>query len=205
MIDEAKAAKLSEYDIRVAVDASGSMSTKDCPGGRSRWDYMQETVAQFAREVEEFDTDGLDILIFNGLNGVLVFEGVKSDKIEELFRVNQPRGSTPTAAALSVMFEMGKTKGKKSINAVFTDGIPDDGNALSKAIIAQANSQEADDDCTVLFIQVGGDTMARDYLRILDDDLKGRGAKFDIVDCKSQAEAEAYSSFAELVLDAIDD
>ena len=59
-----------------------------------------------------------------------------------------------------------------------------------------------DDELTFLFVQVVHDRAATDYLRDLDDNLKG--AKFDIVDAKTVAEAESFASTADLVLAAID-
>ena len=68
--------------------------------------------------------------------------------------------------------------------------------------MAQANSQANDDDCTVVFIQVGDDAAATRYLQSLDDDLSG--AKFDIVDVKTVAEAAAFNTTAELIVAAIE-
>ena len=85
---------------------------------------------------------------------------------------------------------------------VFTDGVPDDREAAAKRIVAQANSQANDDDCTVLFIQVGDDAAATRYLQSLDDDLSG--AKFDIVDVKTVAEADAFNTTAELIVATIE-
>ena len=47
------------------------------------------------------------------------------------------------------------------------------------------------------------DIGAANYLRKLDDDLTG--AKFDIVDAKTMAEAEKFPSTAELIVAAIND
>ena len=68
--------------------------------------------------------------------------------------------------------------------------------------IQQANSQANDDDCTVLFVQVGDDAAATRFLQSLDDDLAG--AKFDIVDAKTVTEADAFNSTAELIVAAIE-
>jgi len=47
----------------------------------------------------------------------------------------------------------------------------------------QADSQQKNNECTVLFTQVGKEKADAAYLKELDDDLKG--AKFDNVDIKN--------------------
>ena len=83
------------------------------------------------------------------------------------------------------------------------DGVPDDKNAAAKVIVNAANALSADDELTFLFVQVGNDPAAGAYLKKLDDDLTG--AKFDIVDAKTMAEAEAFATTADLVIAAIND
>lgn len=194
--------KLTEYDFIVVVDASGSMSTEDMPGGRSRWAYMQETAAAFARDLSKFDSDGIDLVIFGG-NQVSSHEGVTADKLGEVFGTRRPMGSTPLTEALQAAFKLAGKSDKKDFIMVFTDGVPDDKASAAKAIIAQSQLQSSDEDLTILFVQVGKDAGAAAYLRELDDNLTG--AKFDIVDAKTQEEAEAFATTADLVLAAIAD
>lgn len=194
--------KLTEYDFIVCVDASGSMSETDCPGGRSRWDYMQETLLSFARDVEKFDSDGIGLITFGGSN-ITSNDGVTSEKVKEVFASRSPRGSTPLAEALTSALALAGKSDKKDFILVFTDGVPDDGTAAANVIRKQANSQTTDDACTILFVQVGRDAGATNYLRQLDDNLTG--AKFDIVDAKTIEEAEKFATTAELVLHAIND
>ncbi len=92
---------------------------------------------------------------------------------------------------------------KKDFVIVFTDGVPDDQAAAAKVIKDASNKQDTDDALTFLFVQVGDDSGAAAYLRGLDDNLKG--AKFDIVDCKTMEEAEQFASTAELIIAAIND
>jgi uncharacterized protein YegL len=194
---QALQATLSEYDFRVIVDASGSMGERDVKG-RSRWDSMQESVGAFVRDVEAIDTDGIDIIVMGG--GVTVHPAVTSDKLKTVFD-RAPRGGTPLAEALTEALRV--PTNKKQFNIVFTDGVPDDQAAVQRVILAQAQKQSRDDECTILFVQVGYDRDATTYLKMLDDNL--RGAKFDIVDAKTIDEAEKFGSTAELVAHAIND
>lgn len=193
---------LSEYDFIIAIDASGSMSTEDMPGGRSRWVYMQETAAAFARDLGKLDSDGIDVITFGG-SQIITHTGVTADKVSQIFAERSPRGSTPLTEALQACFKAAGKSDKKDFIMVFTDGVPDDKASAAKAIIDQSQLQETDDALTVLFVQVGHDAAATEFLRKLDDDLTG--AKFDIVDAKTMDEAEAFATTADLVIAAIND
>ncbi len=193
---------LTEYDFIFVTDKSGSMGEEDCPGNKSRWTYVQETAIQFARDLAKIDSDGLGMVFFSG-SSIVKEDGVGVDRIKEMFANNRPGGSTPLAEALTAALELAGKSDKKDFIVVFTDGVPDDKAAAAKVIIDASNKQDTDDALTFLFIQVGHDAGAAAYLRTLDDDLKG--AKFDIVDAKTMAEAEKFSSVADLVLHAIND
>lgn len=194
--------QLSEYDFIACIDASGSMGETDMPGGRSRWQYMQETATAFCRDLGALDSDGIDVVLFSGAS-VDSFTGVTADKVKEIFAARGPRGSTPLAEALTAAFKLAGKSDKKDFVIVFTDGVPDDAKAAENVIRERSNKSETDDEITVLFVQVGRDASATAYLRKLDDDLKG--AKFDIVDAKTIDEAEKFPTTAELILAAIAD
>ena len=191
---------LSEYDFIVAIDASGSMGEEDCPNGKSRWDYAQETVTALARDLGKLDSDGIDVLFFSGQN-VQGYTGVTADRVKDIFTTRSPRGSTPLAEALQACLEQAGKSEKKDFVLVLTDGVPDDKAKAAQVIIEASNKLEKDEDLTFLFIQVGHDAAATAYLEQLDNDLKG--AKFDIVDVKTVAEAEAFATTTDLVLAAI--
>ena len=202
MNDQALASKLSEFDFIVVVDASGSMGETDMPGNKSRWDYMQETVTAFARDIGAIDSDGIGLVTFGGAN-ITQKDGVTADAVKEVFLSRRPAGGTPLAEALTVALNLAGKSDKKDFIIVFTDGVPDDKKAAADVIRNAANKQETDDALTILFIQVGRDQQATAYLRALDDDLKG--AKFDIVDAKTMDEAEAFPSMPALIEAAIND
>lgn len=197
-----QAALLSEFNFIVAVDASGSMGETDMPGGKSRWEYMQETLVAFTREILTIDTDGIEVVAFGGQN-ITSVSGKTADAVKLIFSTRSPRGSTPLAQALTESLKLAKLSDKKAVILVFTDGVPDDRAEAARVIVNQANSQETDDECTILFIQVGHDVAATKYLRSLDDGLIG--AKFDIVDTKTIDEAENFPTIVDLVCASIKD
>ena len=196
------AASLTEFDFVLVIDASGSMSETDIKGGKSRWDYMQETASSFARDLAKIDSNGIDVIVFGGAN-ITTHEGVNADTVKDVFAAHSPRGSTPLAEALAQAFKVAGKSDRKDFIIVFTDGVPDDKEAAAKVIIDQANKQETDDALTILFVQVGYDAAAKAYLAELDDSLTG--AKFDIVDAKTMEEAEAFATTADMILAAIQD
>lgn len=195
-------AKLSEYDYVVCIDSSGSMGEADAPGNRTRWAYMQETGMAFTRDMEKLDSDGIGVVLFGGAN-IIAEDGVNSTRIKELFEQSRPMGSTPMDKALTAALKLLSKSSKKKFITIYTDGVPDDKEAVAKVIRDQSNRQQNDDECTFLFVQVGKDNGASAYLRQLDDDLKG--AKFDIVDAKTIEEAEKFNSTVELIAHAIND
>lgn len=197
----AAATKLSEYDFVVVVDKSGSMGEEDM-NNRSRWDYMQETAVAFTRDICKLDSDGIGVVLFSG-SGIVAEDNCDVSKVKDIFATNRPGGSTPLHTALSAALKLASKSSKKKFILIFTDGVPDDQAAAAEVIRRQSNSQETDDACTFLFVQVGRDAAASKYLRMLDDDLKG--AKFDIVDAVTIDEAEKFPSTAELVIKAIGD
>lgn len=195
--------QLSEYDFIVAIDTSGSMGEPVKAGSPvTRWEAVQEAAMTFIRDIEKLDSDGIGLVLFGGMN-IKAFDGVTSDKAREVFANSSIRGSTPLAEALTAAFGLAGKSDKKDFVIVFTDGVPDDKAAAAEVIRKASHAQETDDSLTVLFVQVGNDTSATNYLKSLDDDLKG--CKFDIVDAKTVAEAEQYATTADLVLAAIND
>lgn len=175
----------SEYDFVVVLDASGSMgypSTRYT--GKSRWEEAQESIFGIASALAQFDSNGIDIVVFGG--DVQVFEGVTPDKVVDVFKSRSPRGDTPLAEALAALDDLA-ADGKKTIAIVFTDGEPNSKPDAIKVIENIANKQEADENFTILFVQIGDDTGAAKFLAQLDDDLN---TKFDIVDAIAAVDAD---------------
>lgn len=196
---------LTEYNIVGVVDTSSSMLETDMPGGQTRWAYMQESLLGFVRDVEPIDEDGIDLVMFGGTR-INSYTSVTSTRAKEIFAETNPRGSTPLTEALIESLELVRRSSKKAIIVVFTDGIPNDKKSVETVIVNAANSIETDDQLTFLFIQVGYDKAAGAWLKQLDDDLKGNDkAKFDIVDVKTQAEADGFPSTTAMLLNAIVD
>ena len=187
---------LKNLDIEFLIDKSGSMQTQDCPGGKSRWQYGQETTLALASLAEKHDPDGITVVPFAG--SFKVHENVTAGKVGQVFQEHSPMGSTNTAAVLKARLDAyfaRKAAGsaKSACILVLTDGAPDDQNAVADAIVAATKQMDRDEEVAISFIQIGQDGEASKFLAWLDEGLTSKGAKFDIVDTVKIAEVENFS------------
>ncbi|AFZ13190.1 von Willebrand factor type A [Crinalium epipsammum PCC 9333] len=200
---------MQDRDYTLIIDKSGSMSTPDQPGGRSRWDSAQESTLALARKCEQFDPDGITVYLFS--SRFKRYENVTSSKVEQLFQENDPAGTTNLAGvlqdAIAHYFQnkaAGQTKAGGETILVVTDGEPDDRKAVMRAIIEASRQMDRDEELAISLIQVGSDATATRFLKALDDELQGAGAKFDICDAIT-IDDMADMTLAEVLLNAIND
>ena len=81
---------LENRDYTIIIDRSGSMSTLDQPGDKSRWAVLQESTLALARQCEEFDPDGRFICFHTTLNATQTSPPPTSSKF---FRKMNRRGA----------------------------------------------------------------------------------------------------------------
>ncbi|HBE34503.1 MAG TPA: hypothetical protein DD990_25215, partial [Cyanobacteria bacterium UBA11368] len=86
---------LENRDYTLIIDKSGSMSVKDQPGGKSRWEVMQESTLALASKCEELDPDGITVYLFSGR--FKRYDNVTSTKVSQIFQENEPSGRTDLA------------------------------------------------------------------------------------------------------------
>lgn len=200
---------IEERDYTLIIDKSGSMSTGDQVGGKSRWEAAQESTLALAKECEQFDPDGITVYLFSGR--FRRYDNVTSDKVTQIYQENEPMGRTDLASvlldAVNDYFrrkKLGTTKLNGETIVVITDGEPDDRKSVMKIIIETSQKLDKDEELGISLIQVGKDTKATKYLKALDDQLQSAGAKFDIVDTIT-IEDMANLPLAEVLLNAIID
>jgi len=200
---------LENRDYTLIIDKSGSMSTKDQAGNKSRWAIMQESALALAAKCEEFDPDGMTVYVFSGR--FKRYDNVTVEKVAQIFKENEPSGRTDLAAvlqdALNNYFQR-KASGATKVNGetilVVTDGEPDDRKAIMKVIIEASRKMDRDEELAISFIQVGNDREAKQFLKVLDDELEGAGAKFDMVDTITIDDMEDLT-LSEVLMNAIND
>ena len=200
---------LENRDYTLIIDKSGSMATPDQKGGRSRWVVAQESTIALASKCEQLDPDGITIYVFSGK--FKRYENVTSAKVSQIFKENDPSGTTDLAGVLKHATDdylQRKTAGQTKLNGetilVVTDGEPDDRKAVMKVIIEASRRLDKDEELAISFIQVGNDPQATRFLKILDDELQSAGAKFDICDTVTMDDMEDMS-LSEVLLNAITD
>lgn len=200
---------MEDRDYTLIIDKSGSMSTPDQTGGRTRWQTAQESTLAVARKCEQFDPDGITLYLFSGRFKRL--DNVTSSKVAQIFQENDPSGTTDLAGVLKDATDnyfqrkaAGQTKANGETILVVTDGEPDDRKAVMRVIIEASRHLDRDEELAISFIQVGTDQTAAKFLKALDDDLQTAGAKFDIVDTVTLDDMEGMT-LTEVLLNAISD
>lgn len=200
---------LENRDYTLIIDKSGSMSITDQPGGKSRWLIMQESTIALASKCEQLDPDGLTIYLFSGK--FKRYDNVTASKVGQIFHENEPSGRTDLAGVLLEAtndYFQRKAARQTKLNGetilVVTDGEPDDRKAVMKVIIEASRHMDKDEELAISFIQVGTDAQATRFLKVLDDELQGAGAKFDIVDTVTIDDMEDMT-LTEVLLNAITD
>jgi len=200
---------MSDRDYTLIIDKSGTMSTPDQAGGRTRWQIAEESTIALARKCEEFDPDGITVYVFSGR--FKRYENVTAAKVAQIFQENDPSGTTNLGSvlqdALNNYFQR-KAAGTTKLNGetilVITDGEPDDRKAVFEIIIRATQQMEKDEELGISMIQVGSDPQATKFLKALDDQLQGVGAKFDICDTVTLDDLEDMS-LADVLMNAITD
>ena len=200
---------MSDRDYTLIIDKSGSMSTPDQVGGRTRWEIAQESTIALARKCEQFDPDGITVYVFSGK--FKRYDDVTTAKVSQIFQENDPAGTTNLAGvlqdALNNYFQRkaaGNTKPNGETILVITDGEPDDRKAVFEVIIQATRQMEKDEELGISMIQVGADAQATKFLKALDDQLQGVGAKFDICDTITLDDLEGMS-LTDVLMNAITD
>lgn len=202
---------LENRDYTLIIDKSGTMARKDCEGGRSRWNVMQETTFALASKCEEFDPDGITVYTFS--SQFRRYDHVTASKVEQIFSENEPVGRTEMAKVLQDALQSyfrRKEEGQEKLGGetilVVTDGQPDHPQAVIQTIIDATQKIERDEELAISFIQIGNDADATKFLKTLDDDLQSAGARFDIVDTITIDEIEKEGiSLKEVLIRAITD
>jgi uncharacterized protein with von Willebrand factor type A (vWA) domain len=200
---------LENRDYTLIIDKSGSMATTDQKGNQSRWQVAQESTFALASKCEQYDPDGITVYLFSGK--FKRYENATSSKVTQIFRENDPSGSTDLAAVLKHATDdyfQRKAAKQTKLNGetilVITDGEPDDRKSVMKVIIEASQRLDRDEELAISFIQVGNDLQATRFLKALDDDLQSAGAKFDICDTILMTDMEDMS-LSEVLLNAIVD
>lgn len=179
---------LQDRDFTLIVDKSGSMGfNTDTHSGASRWKAAQEATLGLTAKISELDKDGITFYAFNST--FKRHDNVTPQIVADLWKEHEPNGGTELASvlkdALNSYFTRkaaGNVKPNGESFLVVTDGEPEDKAKVAQVIVDATKKMDRDGELEITFIQVGKDAEATTFLKFLDDGLKGKGAKYDIVD-----------------------
>jgi len=172
----------SRRHFTLLVDKSGSMTTRDCPNDRTRWEEAKDATKSFIQACLTLDSNSSVDVFFFGSRGKEEHMVVKSARDVEARFSKDPTEGTYLAGCLQKAIDLVPSDEMHTI-LVITDGETSDKLHLEKVIMEASNKIPRDECLAISFIQVGRDKGARRFLKMLDDDLKG--CKFDVVDTKA--------------------
>jgi uncharacterized protein with von Willebrand factor type A (vWA) domain len=169
----------SGRDYCLLVDESLSMTSPDCPGVTSRWNYAREIVSFIVTKCAEYDPDAtIDLLFFGGQPRLI--ENVAAANLMEHYPQRPTAGSTYLGKALDLVFRnyFSGPHERPITYVVLTDGEATDSKVVETALRNAAQASGSGEQIAVAFWQVGHDAGAAKFLQKLDDEL----GEIDIVD-----------------------
>lgn len=179
-------AELKALDLIVVIDHSGSMGDPSLRlAGKSKYEELKEDVIAVAREMGKYDADGLTVIAFS--SGVHVVDGVTADRVGQVFTENSPRGTTNLTDALKAVKEKAKASSKDVVAVIYTDGSPNDPSGAMHEV-ASIGTELGRPKVGLVFVQVGADPGAAEFLSKLDNEMK-----VDVCATVSAAQAESLS------------
>lgn len=200
---------MENRDYTLIIDQSGSMSAADQPGGKTRWQAVQECTLALAKKCAEFDPDGIAVYFFS--SRFKRYDNVTEDKVDAIFQGNILGGTTNLASVLQDAVKnyfQRKTVAQAKLSGetifVITDGEPDDRMAVADVIVNASRQMEREEELAISLIQVGSDSKVTRSLKSFDDQLQGLGAKFDIVDTITLEDMQDMS-LTDVLINAIAD
>jgi hypothetical protein len=176
---------LSQYDVVLVLDQSGSMDERDCPGGMSRWDWCRDQMMSLTAQVASVFKNGITVALYS--SDYEIFRNVDLNYVTRIFAEHGPTGATFTGktvqAVLDDYFARRASSGatRKLLVQVVTDGDPSDKGNLIAAIARATQQMRSPQEITINFIQIGNESAGANTLAKLDHDLAREGAQFDIV------------------------
>ncbi|KAF7975640.1 hypothetical protein HWV62_9087 [Athelia sp. TMB] len=177
---------LKAYDTVFIVDDSSSMQEEN------RWSEAGKALSRLAALVAPYDPDGIDL---HFLNSPQYVTGARARDIESAFQLVKPSGGTPIGRVLDVLLGQymdtaeeakanGLGSGKPANFIIITDGEPTD--SPEDVILEIAHRLDVGrfplSQLGIQFVQVGTSSIARKYLKSLDDTLMPKYGIRDIVD-----------------------
>lgn len=145
---------LEDHDLGLIIDRSGSMTTQDCPGGLSRWDWCCMEATELAQAAAQA-ASSIDASIFNTM--YLTYQHIKPSQIPEIFSINRPGGGTEPAYAIEEQMENYFNGGRKKplTIVVVTDGLPNHPQNVAQILRDESRKIKYQGELTITFLLIG--------------------------------------------------
>jgi len=206
-IDELK--RISNRDVVIIIDKSGSMSSPDCPsdnmpaamtrmffgvpgrGAITRWEWCQRQTFHVASQLQRIPGNNIKLVLFD--SGVNEFNNVSINSIADIFHQYKPGGGTNATKALKTVVQDYFTRKKqfgnvKPLSIVFiTDGAPSSPTSLKDLIVETSLKMNHPNEIALSFLQIGNDDDGDRLLPELDFNMVNEGARFDFISSRNFA------------------
>lgn len=176
--------RLAQMDIRLIVDASLSMNK------RQRFQNVTVAASSIAERFSEVDEDGIEIGVFGDGAQWLGQASSASDVHTLLSRFGAASDSKDMHAAVR-LGAAGRDMEKNSIVFIISDGAPSSITATVEAVddesrnlIAPAHNPRATTELNFVFVQLGIEDCAADWIQSLDEELVAQSLMYDNVGVK---------------------
>lgn len=175
--------------LQVIIGFDNSASMQASYGNTTRIGTAKELAGPVIAKACQIDPDGPDVYSFGGKTTYLG-NVTASEAANKLNSLDASEYSTKLGNFLTEGFTKAReinATGDNALLLIFTDGAASDKDLVKSEIINMASTMAVDGQCALEIVYFGDE--AANYLKELDDDLQGQGAKFDIVDATSIEEA----------------
>ncbi len=176
---------LANHDLAIIIDRSGSMATKDCPGGLSRWQWCSKQASALAQAAAQASS-AITLMFFN--SELQIFDNVSPANLPTLFTSYAPAGGTILANPLVAQLDRYFSKrAKPLIIVVISDGIPQDTSVLAPMISDASNSLHYIGEVTISFLLIGNQIDSQQFKNLLgelNDGTIKNGGMVDVIDFK---------------------
>lgn len=160
------------------------------PGFEQRWQQARTQILEIAEQCHALAPNGLTVYRDNE-NTFQVHQNVNVENFQSLMDTAPLPERLALAPVLATVFEQyfakkaaGLSPAHGEIILILIDNEPTDRIAIAKQIVAASQNVDHNDELGIGWIQVGDDYITKGFLTTLDNNLREKGAKFDIVDHK---------------------
>ena len=162
------------------------------PGFDQRWQQAHGHIVGLADQCHRLAVNGLTVYQAGANSGEFqVHQDVNKANLESLMATAPMPEQLALAPVLETVLNRyfdEKSTGQQPKNGeiiiILIDNEPTDRLAIAKQIVAASQKLDYNDELGIGWLQVGNDYITKGFLVTLDDNLRQKGAKFDIVDHK---------------------